>query len=329
VRAEYKTAHELGEQFLALAQSIQDPALLLVAHYVLGITLTGLGELVLARQHLEQGIALYDPQQHRSLAFLYGEDPRVGCLWFSAVILWYLGYPDQALKRIHDALTLAQEMSHYFSLVLALIGAAWVHQCRREAQAAQECAESAITLSTEQGFAFYLAWGTSQRGWALGQQGQVEEGIAQMEQGLTAYRATGAEWLRSCFLVLLAEVHAKVGQPEAGLTVLAEGLAVLNKTGERISEAELYRLKGDLLLDLSEENQTEVEASFRRAIDIARRLSAKSLELRAVMSLSRLWQKQGKQEEARPMLAEIYGWFTEGFDTADLKEAKELLQEVS
>jgi predicted ATPase len=150
-----------------------------------------------------------------------------------------------------------------------------------------------------------------------------------MGQGLAAYRATGAELLRPYFLTLLAEVYGKGGQTEEGLTVLAEAQAVLNETEERISEPELYRLKGDLLLDLSEENQTEVEASFRRAIDIARRLDAKSLELRAVMSLSRLWQKQGKQEEARPMLAEIYGWFTEGFDTADLKEAKELLQEVS
>jgi predicted ATPase len=329
VRAEHKMAKKLGEQILALARSLQDPALLLVAHYVLGITLISLGELVAARQHTEQGIALYDPRQHRSLAFLYGEDLGVGCLSFSAWILWIFGYPDQALKRIHDALGLAQETSHSFSLVLALACATWVHLFRREVQAAEECAEAAITLSTEQGFAFYWAWGTIQRSWALSQQGQVEEGIAQMERGLTAYRATGAEWLRSCFLVLLAEVHAKGGQSEAGLRALAEAAAVLNKTEERISEAELYRLKGDLLLDLLMENQTEVEASFRRAINISRRQSAKSLELRAVMSLSRFWQKQGKQEEARQMLAETYGWFTEGFDTADLKEAKALLQELS
>jgi predicted ATPase len=217
-------------------------------------------------------------------------------------------------------------LSHPFSLALALYFAAWLYYFRREVYAAQEQAEAAVTLSSQQGFPFWLAAGTILGGWVLAEQGQEEEGIEQMRQGLAAYQATGAEQKQPYFLALLAEAYGKVAQTQAGLTMLAEALALVDKTGERWWEAELYRLKGELLLALSKENQAEVEACFRQAIDIAHHQSAKSLELRAVMSLSRLWQKQGKQEEARQMLAEVYGWFTEGFDTADLKEAKLLLE---
>jgi len=356
-RGELQLAHELGEQLLTLAQRQQDLALLLVAHFSLGFTLGDLGEFAPAREHLQQGLALYDPQQHRSLAFLYEQDFGVSCLGFMALTLWHLGYPDQALQRSHEALTLAQKLTHPFSLAAALGMAVIVHQCRREGQAVQQRAEALITLASEQGFALWVAWGSMLRGWALAAQGQGEEGIAQMRQGLTAFRATGAETPRSHFLALLAEASGKEGQIEEGLTLLAEALAVVHKTGERFSEAELYRLKGTLTLqskaslgqvsdksrasqDKSEitspqhptpstQAEAEAEACFHKAIEIARRQQAKSLELRAVMSLSRLWQQQGKIEEARQMLAEIYGWFTEGFDTKDLQEAKALLAELS
>jgi predicted ATPase len=294
--------------------------------------LFNLGELASARAHLEQGIALYDPQQHRSHVFLYGVDPGVFGLSYAAWVLWSLGYPDQARKRSHEALTLAQELSYPYSLASALVFAAGFHVFRREGRLTQERAEAVVTLSVEQGFSSWLAWGTILRGWALAEQGQGEEGIVQMRQGLAAIRATGAEYMRTHFLALLTEAYGKVGQAEEGLTMLTEALAVADKSGERFYEAEIYRLKGELTLaqssvqGLASSVQKEAEECFLRAIEIARRQSAKSLQLRVVMSLARLWQQQGKREEARQMLAEIYGWFTEGFDTADLKEAKALLE---
>jgi TOMM system kinase/cyclase fusion protein len=327
VRAEYGAARELGEQLLCLAQRQQDTAFLLEAHRNLGSALVWLGELVPAQAHLEQGIALYDRQQHRSHIFLYGQDPGVASLAYLSWILLLLGYPDQALKTIHEALTLARELSHPYSLAYALHFVPGIHQFLREELTAQGCAEELITLSSEQGFAYWLGWGKILRGWALAQQGKAEEGITQMHQGLTAHRATGARLALSHFLALLSEAYGKVGQAEKGLAILAEGLAVVRNTGERFYEVEIYRLKGELILALSQENQSEAERCFRQAIDIARHQSAKFLELRAVISLSRLWKKQGKKEEAQEMLAEIYGWFTEGFNTADLIDAKALLGE--
>jgi class 3 adenylate cyclase/predicted ATPase len=248
VRAELQTARELGEQYLRLAQSAQDPALLLEAQRALGGTLLYLGELDSARTHVEQGLALYDSQQHRSLVLLYGTDPGVVCLSYASHLLWCFGYPDQALKRSHEALALARKVSHPVSLAGALHWAAMLHQFRREGPAAQERAEEAIALSSEQGFQFFLAMGTIDWGWVLAEQGQREEGIAQIRQGLAAYQATGAELWQPYFLALLAEAYGKVGQTEEGLSVLAEALTMVNKNGERWWEAELYRLKGELTL---------------------------------------------------------------------------------
>jgi predicted ATPase len=208
-----------------------------------------LGELVAAREHTAQGSALYRLQEHRSHVFLYGgHDPGVCCLGSDALALWHLGYADLALQRSHEALTLAQDLSHPFSLTFALISVALLHQLRRETQAARERAEATITLSTEHGFPLWLAQGTVSRGWALAEQGHGEEGIAQIRQGLNAYRATGAEVMRPYFLALLAEAYEKAGQAEEGLNALAEALAVVNKTGGRYYEAELYRIKGQLVL---------------------------------------------------------------------------------
>jgi class 3 adenylate cyclase/predicted ATPase len=326
LRAEYQRARELGGQLLSLAQRVQDPALLLEAHRVLWETLLWFGEFPLTRAHLEQGMALYDAQQHHSHALLYGRDPGVDCYSYTAWVLGFLGYPDQALKRNTEALTLARELSHPFSLVFALIFAALLYNLRREGWSTQEQAEAALTLATEQGFPHQLALGTILRGWALAEQG--EEGIAQIRQGIAAWRATGAELARPYFLALLAEACEKGRQAEEGLSVLTEALALVHKTGECFYEAELYRLQGELLLVQSICQTTEAETCFREALDIARRQQAKSLELRAAVSLSRLWQRQGKRDEARMLLAPIYGWFTEGFDTADLQEAKALLEEL-
>jgi predicted ATPase len=324
-RAEQQTAHALGEQLLTLAQQAQDSAMLMAAHRALGSTLFWLGAATSAHTHFAQGIALYDPEQHRASAFLYGEDAGVMCCSRAAWALWYLGYPDQGLTRVDEAVTLAQQSAHPFSLSFALSCAAQFHQHRREGRAAQERADAAILLATDQGFPFFMAYGAILRGWALVQQGQAQEGIEQLHQGLTAWQATGAETARSYFLALLADVHGAMRQPEAGLTVVAEALTHADKTGERWYEPELHRLKGELLLQQALDHQAEAESCFHHALDIARNQQAKSLELRAATSLARLWQQQRKRDEARQVLAAVYNWFTEGFDTVDLKDAKTLL----
>jgi len=283
----------------------------------------------LGRAHLEQGLALYDPQEHRALAFRYGLDLGVWCLSYVAWPLWLLGYPDQALQRSHEALTLAQELSHPISLAAALFYVALTHHLRRESVAVQECAEAAIALSSEAGFGLYLALGTAIRGWALSAQGHAEEGMAQTRQGMAAFQALGVKLYLPCYLAMLAEAYDSMGQAEEALRMLAEALRVADKTGEYVYKAELYRLQGELLLQQATGSGDEAEACFHQALDIARRQQAKSWELRTAMSLARLWQRQGKHAEARTLLAPIYGWFTEGFDTADLQEARALLEELS
>jgi TOMM system kinase/cyclase fusion protein len=329
VCAELQTAHALSEQLLTLAQQVQDSAMLLTAHSALGRTLFFMGSVALAHTHFTQGIALYDPQQHLTSVFFSGEHAGMVCHSRAAWTLWSLGYPDQGLARSHESVTLAQQSGHPFSQASALNWAAVFHQLRLEVQAAQECAEATISLATEQGFPQWMAVGSILRGWALAHQGQVKEGIEQIHQGLIAWRVTGAEIGRPHYLALLAEAHSVIGQPEAGLTVLTEALTLAETTGDRWYDPELYRLKGELLLQQNSDNQAEAENCFHHALDIARNQQAKSLELRAARSLARLWQQQGKRQKAYDLLAPIYGWFTEGFDTADLQEAKVLLDALA
>jgi predicted ATPase len=328
VGADFQTARELGEQLLALAQDLQDPAHLLLAHRVLGHTLFFPGGLAQARAHLERGMALYDSRRHRSLVALYGQDPGVVCHLWAALTLWMQGYPDQALREKEEAFTLARELAHPYSQAWALVFGAWFHHFRREEKAIPELAKANLTLSREQGFAQLYSWGTMWQGWSLVVQGQAKEGIAQLRQYLAAFLQQNIQLLRPSVLGLLAEAYGRAGQAEDGLTVLDEALGLVHRTGERHNEADLYRLKGELLLALPAAHQAEAEACFRQAIAIAGSQSAKSWELRAVLSLSRLYHQQGKTGEAHPMLAEIYGWFTEGFDTADLQEAKALLEVI-
>jgi predicted ATPase len=225
-------------------------------------------------------------------------------------------------------MVLAQQVAHPFSLHIALGFAALCHAIRREVRAAQEHAEAAITLATAQGFPLWMALGSILRWWALAHQGQAQEGIEQITQGLRAFRATGAEIGRPWRLALLAEAYGTMGQPEAGLAVLTEALTLVDTTGERWYEPELHRLKGALLLQQNSANQAEAETCFHHALDIARNQQAKSFELRAATSLSRLWHQQGKRQEAHDLLASVYNWFTEGFDTLDLQDAKALLDEL-
>jgi class 3 adenylate cyclase/predicted ATPase len=329
VRAEYQMAYTFGEQLLALAQQVQDAAMLVATHRALGVTLFRLGAVATAHTHLTQGIALYNPQQHRASVFLYGDDSGVVCHSYVSRTLWLLGYPDQGLARSQEAVTLAQQRAHPFTLGFALGGAAIFHQLRREVRCTQERAEAAINLAKDQGFPFWMAVGALMRGWALAHQGQVKQGIEQLHQGLVALRAIGAEIGRPYWLALLAEAHGTIEEPEEGLAILTEALKLVDTTEERWYEPEMYRLKGALLLQQQVDNQADAETCFHHAIRIAQSQQAKSWELRASTSMARLWQQQGKRQEAYDLLAPIYGWFTEGFDTADLQEAKTLLDALA
>jgi class 3 adenylate cyclase/predicted ATPase len=326
VRSELQAAREIGEQLLPLAERTHDPASIMGGLWVSGWPDFLQGAFTSARDHIERGIALYDRQHYHRHAMLFGVDLGVSLLAWLPHSLWHLGYAEQALQRSHIALTLAQELSHPYSLAFALDYTAMLHQFRREAPTARERAEAAIALCTEHGFAYYLAWAMIIRGWALTEQGQIVEGLAQMRQGLADLRATGAEIRLPYYLALLAEACSKAGQIEEGFTLLTEALAQAHRKGESWQEAELYRLQGELLLSLSGEQQADAEAHFHQALDLARRQQAKMLELRAAMSLSRLWQQQGKRHAAQALLAETSAWFTEGFDTANLQEARTLLE---
>jgi predicted ATPase len=328
MRAEHQQARELGEQLLSLAHSLHDPASLVEAHRVLGTVLWNRGELQLAHEHLERGIGLYEPHQHRTLAFRYGADPGVVCRFYVAVVLWSQGYPQQARRRMAEALTLAQDLAHPHSLAFVLVFAAILHRLCGEVQAACTRADAAMLLAAEHGFAQWFAGGTILRGWTVATQGQAAEGIAQIHQGLVAWRAAWAEVLRPSWLALLAEAYAAGADPARGLHGLAEALVLVETTGERWYEAELYRLRGALVLQHARGEPGEAEACFQQALTIARRQQAKSWELRAATSLSRLWHRQGKRAAAHELLAPIYGWFTEGFDAADLQEARTVLEEL-
>jgi len=340
VRGQFQTAWELGEQCLALVPHVHSPTRLLNVHYALGVTLFHRGEFAAARAHLDQGTALYEAPRHRPHPNL--QDPGVICLAYGAWTLLVLGYPDQAMTRVQEARLLAQRLAHPFSLAFALHCVTCVHQMRREARDTQEQAQAVLTLSTEQGFPFWHAYAIVLQGWARVERGQAE-GLAQMQQGLGTWQAQGAEVGRTWSLAMLAEAYGRAGRTEAGLTVLADALAAVARMEERFGEAELYRLTGELLLRAGPQPpasevvppdaprplpDTAAEACFHYALAIARRQQAKVWELRAARSLSRLWQQQGKDAEARELLAPIYGWFTEGFDTADLQEAKALLEEL-
>jgi predicted ATPase len=329
LRGELREAYELVEQLLRLAQSADDRALLLLAHHGLGHTSYWMGELLPSREHLEIAITLLDAERHRPLIFSYlGLDERVGSLLHTGWTLWLLGFPDQALKRGNEALALAQALSHPYSLGFAELSIVVLRAYRREPRAAQEGAESVIALSAEHGFSQLLAVATALLGGAKAEQGRHEEAIAQLREGLAAYRAIGAEVGRPYFLCLLAESCKETGHFDEGLNALTEALAAAEEHENRVFEAEAHRLKGGLLLRRDDSNAAEAQSCYERAIKAARKQSAKSLELRAAMSLAQLLVKQGKRDEARTMLAEIYGWFTEGFDTADLKDAKALLEEL-
>jgi predicted ATPase len=330
VRADLRTARELAEELLRLAQGGMPAIRLVNAHRMLGNICVHLGEFQRARVQLEQGAAIAAAQlpQHAILLGAGGQDPRTSCLTWLALDLWALGYPDQARQRGEEGVTLAQQLAHAFNLGVTFNQ--WLrlqYLCRSlHLPIAGERAETSKRLVTEHGFVQLMANETWGQGLLLAQQGQLQEGIAQMQQGWAAYRATGANVRQPMYLAPLSEAYGQAGQVDEGLQVLAEALVYVEQAGEHWWEAELHRLKGELLLIQSSDNYAAAESCFSQAFDLARQQQAKSWELRAATSLARLWQQHGKRQDAHDLLAAVYGWFTEGFDTADLRDAQALLE---
>jgi DNA-binding winged helix-turn-helix (wHTH) protein/predicted ATPase len=323
VRADFKRARELSEQVLRLAEST-DPALLAVAHSLVGLPLLSLADFTTAREHFERGIALYDFDRHRSLAFEHGDDPGLTALAFLAIALWLSGYPDQALQRVREAQALAERLEAPYCRAFAQSFSAWIHVRRGDAAAAMACCDALMPLAAEQGFGFLLAEGAIFRGWALADQGRAEEGIEQIRSGLAAQRAGGAEMGRPSHLALLAEAYGRAKRHEEGLGAVDEALAIVASTGECAHEAELHRLKGELLGRTDRES--EAQACLRHAIDVAQRQGARSLELRAALSLVRMGRGGGRRAaDDRRLLRDVCTSFTEGFDTADLRAARSVL----
>jgi class 3 adenylate cyclase/predicted ATPase len=327
-RGALRTARELGEQLERLAQREAAPIHRLQAHEALGVPLFYLGEFAAARPHFEEGIALTDPTAPRDLVLRHGLLPG-GSYSFAANTLWCLGYPAQALQRSQEGLALAQELAHSENLAWAQHWAASLHYRRREVAAVQAQAEALLTVATAQGLPLLVGLGRCWQGWALAMQGQGEVGLAQLRQSLATFLAMGQTLSRSFNLVLLAEAAGHAGQVEEGLRRLAEALTALETSERGDLLAEAYRIQGELLLQRSHPEEEQAEACFRQALAVARRQQAKSWELRTAMSLARLWQHQGKGREAYELLAPVYGWFTEGLDTADLQEAKVLCEALS
>ena len=331
-QGEHRTGLALAEQFYELALQLEDPLYVMLGHIELGVPLVFMGHLRRSLAQLEQVLALYEPQLHRSLAFVYGQDPKVLALSFATYDLWFLGYPDQALEKGQGALALAAELDHPFSWVWAVAFAARVHRRRREIQIVQQFSEKQAMLWAEHGIPLAGAESLMNGGWVLFENGQHQEGIAQFSRGLDLYQSTGMALHQPEFLALFAKMCGEAGQPEKAARLLDRAREVMHQTDERYYEAELYRLEGELLLAQDPSGAPEAENSFHQAIDIARRQSAKMCELRATVSLCRLWLAQegaGKRQEAHEMLSAVYGWFTEGFDTPDLQEAKALLEALA
>jgi class 3 adenylate cyclase/tetratricopeptide (TPR) repeat protein len=319
---------ELAKQLYQLAQSEGDQTQRLVAHRVLGARLVLHAKHTEGLEILQQGLALYDPEQHRSLAYVYGQDIGVVCGQWSAWVLWILGHPDQALNMSRETALLARETSHPMTEVYIAVFTAMFHRFRREIEPASKFADKAAREAADQGFGMFQTSATVLRGSLLTVE-SMDDGIALMHEGLTGWRATGAELFVPFYLALLAEAYGEAGRVAEGLAALDEALAIVDKggkDGERLWDAELCRIKGELLLGSSHDAQAE--ACFQEALQIARSQRARSWELRASVSLSLLWKNQGRRKEARELLQGIYDWFTEGFDTPDLINAKALLDEL-
>ena len=329
-RAELALASDIAERLLSLALSQENTNLAVEAHVAQLVTLHAQGEFDKTLAHANEAIALYDSEARQGRIQSFGYDGRVMALTVASWALWMLGYPDQALKRMHETLATARNLAYPYCKTMALVGSAWVHLFRREAGAARELAEQAVALSIEHGFAWTQAYATPVSGWALAEEGLVGDGIGKIREGLAALEQIGHRMRRPQHQGLLAEACARAGQIDEALAMITQALDTATRTGVQANAAELHRLKGELLLQQGAPRAAaEAEGYFGRAIEIARRQRAKSWELRAATSLARLWRDQGKRKQARKLLSPVYDWFTEGFDTPDLREAGALLDTLA
>ncbi len=343
VRGDLNRGLELGQQLLKIAKDAQDPALLIEAHAHMGGCLVLRGEFAQCRTHEEQCLALFEPHKYDDLGFVYGDDPKALSLAHLARASWYLGYPDEAAQRSQESLTRAQEQTNRMTVVVAHVSASYLRLIRREEQLSRALLDAVRTTATTEGHAMFHMWDTISNGWTFiehsslqnGQNRQNgQKGIAQIQDGLATLRHMGVGNHVTTCLLLLATGYLKSGQIRAGLDAVAETFTVMQKSEERESEAELHRLKGELLSKQAQGKRqqakiaVEIEGCYQKALEIARSQHAKLLELRAAMSLSRWWTEQDRQAEARHVLADVYNWFTEGFGTRDLQEAKAVLSQL-
>ncbi len=328
-RSEYAAAFEMAEQCLRLAQSSKDTGLLVEAYHALGVTCCIAGEFAKAIEHLEQAISHYDPIKHEHLRFVFGQDPAVACMFHAGWALWFLGYPDKAIKRNDESITLARRLNHPATLATAMAFGALPYQLCRDSRSVEELATEAIAVSTNNDSTYIKGFGLVLGGWARAQRKLTDDGIAKMRLGLDALRAVDAVLMLAYFSSLLAEVYGQIGQASQGLQVLNE----IDSSRDRYWVAELDRLRGELTLKQAgsaraREGEATAEECFRRALNTAHEQNAKSLELRAAVSLSRLLAAQGKRAEALTLMSEQYASFGEGFETQDLREARKLIAEL-
>ncbi|MGZ4528846.1 MAG: ATP-binding protein, partial [Mycobacterium sp.] len=329
VRGHMHKARALAEEFLGLAQQQQDPLTLAVGHRMLAYTAWWQGDVIDVRNHSAEGLAFYNRDQRRTCVVSYTQDSGVLCGYLTALADWVLGYPTRAVQAMERTLAHARGLEHPYSVAITLLFAAQLSQLRRDAQSARTQAEAAIAVSREHGLDAVELWCLLPRGWALAEQGEVAKGISDIREGMKRRQAHGIDAVWPWFLALLAEAYGKVGQLGNGLAALQEAMQWVQRNDERLYEAEMYRIKGELLLKQQVPETSEAEQCFERALQVARQQQAKSWELRAAMSLGRLRLQQGKHDDARELLIPLYGWFAEGFDTADLRDARDLVERLS
>jgi class 3 adenylate cyclase/predicted ATPase len=330
ISGDLRTAREQAGRILGLAHELDEPGPLIEAHHLAWSALTFTGDFGAARRHAETGIALYDRERDHRLAHAYsGHDPGVCCRSFGSLALWQLGYPDQALSICRDGERLAREVAHPFSVTIALWAAGMLHLLRRDASATLATGESMIAHCREKGFPPFVPMGRIFRGGALAEQGELTAGSAELAAGITGVRTSGTKYTLPLFFAWLGEIWGKGGQLEEAAAALSQGRVMSEATGDQFSLPEFDRIGGELLLARSARDQAGAQDCFERAMQRARAHDAKSLELRAAASLARLWGEQGERRKAYDLLAPIYGWFTEGFDTPDLIEAQALMETLA
>ena len=322
------TLRNLAAQFLALAEKQAATAPLLIAHRIMGVSLLYAGDFAKARMHLEQAITLYDPAEHRPLATRFGQDAAVHALSYRSLALWSLGYPEAAKVDIDQAISDAREIGQAATLMTALNNTGITLICCRNYAAANAELGELVALADEKGVLYWKVCGMASQGCLFAQTGKTSDAVRMLTSGITAYRSTGATLWAPFHLSNLATSHASLGQLEDAWRCVGEAIRAVATTKEKWFEAEVHRIAGDIALS-PERDAAKAEAYFERALAVARRQQAKSFELRASMSLARLWRDQGKAQQARELLAPVYGWFTEGFDTRDLKDAKALLEDLA